>query len=231
MKAIVDKANADTAPLRNAVIGSQSVDILRDDPARLKESAMGNFVADAMRAKYPTASRRRSPTRAACGRTSCATPPTGGEQPGEITWGEVFAVLPFGNRTVIVTLTYEQLVAAFENGFKPPCGDSSGGTGRTPQFSGLKVAFHCTGTVPVIDNIWLTPAGSTARRRCSARATRVRIVTNDFMFTGGDGYTAFAGGTNVLQHGRPAARRDDRVHHGATRRSAPPVDGREDRSV
>ena len=36
-------------------------------------------------------------------------PPTAGEQPGEITWGEVFAVLPFGNRTVIETLTYAQL--------------------------------------------------------------------------------------------------------------------------
>ena len=53
VKAIVDKANADTAVLRNQVIGTQTIDILRDDPARLKESAMGNLVADAMRAKYP----------------------------------------------------------------------------------------------------------------------------------------------------------------------------------
>ena len=29
----------------------------------------------------------------------------------------------------------------------------------------------------------------------------VRIVTNDFMFTGGDGYTALTGGTDVLQPG------------------------------
>ena len=28
---------------------------------------------------------------------------------GEITWGEAFAVLPFGNSTVIETVTYEQL--------------------------------------------------------------------------------------------------------------------------
>ena len=38
--------------LRNQVIGTQSVDILRD-PSRLIESAMGNMVADAMRDKYP----------------------------------------------------------------------------------------------------------------------------------------------------------------------------------
>ena len=29
------------------------------------------------------------------------TPPSSaGEQPGEITWGEMFTILPFGNRTV-----------------------------------------------------------------------------------------------------------------------------------
>ena len=32
-------------------------------------------------------------------------------------------------------------------------------------------------------------------------APAIKIVTNDFMFTGGDGYTAFAGGTDVLQPG------------------------------
>ena len=29
----------------------------------------------------------------------------------------------------------------------------------------------------------------------------VRFVTNDFMYTGGDGYTVFAQGTDVLQPG------------------------------
>ena len=29
----------------------------------------------------------------------------------------------------------------------------------------------------------------------------VRLVTNDFMYTGGDGYTVFAGGTDVQQPG------------------------------
>ncbi len=52
VQAIVDDANAQTAPLRNQVIGTQSNDILRD-PTRLSESAMGNMVADAMREKYP----------------------------------------------------------------------------------------------------------------------------------------------------------------------------------
>ena len=194
MKAIVDKANADTAPLRNVVIGRQAFDILRDNPARLKESAMGNMVADAMRLKYPEA--EAAITNSGGLREDLLfARALGGEQPGEITWGEAFAVLPFGNSTVIETLTYAQLVAAFENGLKPPCGDSSGGTGRTPQFSGLKVTYHCNGLVPVIDQIlkgddgrWApaTRSGSSPTTSCSPVATATR---------------RFAGGTDVLQTG------------------------------
>ena len=43
VKAIVDDANAQTAVLRNQVIGTQSIDIRRA-PTRLFESAMGNMV-------------------------------------------------------------------------------------------------------------------------------------------------------------------------------------------
>ena len=193
VKAVVDKANADTAPLRNVVIGRQSFDILRDNPARLKESAMGNMVADAMRLKYPEAEAAITNSGGLREDLFFARA-LGGEQPGEITWGEAFAVLPFGNSTVIETLTYAQLVKAFENGLRPPCGDASGGTGRTPQFSGLKVTYHCNGLVPVIDQIL---KGTTVM----GTADTVRIVTNDFMFTGGDGYTALSGGSDVKQTG------------------------------
>ena len=192
VKAIVDQAKVETGPKLNEVIGSQSVDILRDDPARLKESAMGNFVADAMRAKYASLGVEAAITNSGGLRADLRMASTpGGEQPGQITWGEAFAVLPFGNSTVIFTLSYAQLVAAFENGLKPPCGDVSGGTGRTPQFSGLKVTYHCNGAVPVIDRIdkGATQMGS---------GDTVRVVSNDFMFNGGDGYTAFQGGTDVL---------------------------------
>jgi 2',3'-cyclic-nucleotide 2'-phosphodiesterase (5'-nucleotidase family) len=124
-----------------------------------------------------------------------------GGGPGEITWGEAFAVLPFGNATVIETLTYEQLVAALANGFRPPCGDSSGGTGRTPQYSCLWVEFHCNGNVPAIDNLWLAPPGPRPTTAPLGPGSTIRVVTNDFMFGGGDGYTALSGGTDVLPTG------------------------------
>jgi 2',3'-cyclic-nucleotide 2'-phosphodiesterase (5'-nucleotidase family)/predicted AlkP superfamily phosphohydrolase/phosphomutase len=202
VKAIVDKAFADTGPLLNVVIGTQSTDITRDNPARLKESAMGNFVADAMRAKYADDGVQVAITNSGGLRQDLLRNViSGGEQVGEITWGEAFAVLPFGNATTIETLSYEQLIAALQNGFRPPCGDSSGGTGRTPQYSGMWVEFHCNGTVPVIDNVWLAPPGPRPTTAPLGPGSTVRIVTNDFMFGGGDGYTALTGGTNVLQTG------------------------------
>jgi 2',3'-cyclic-nucleotide 2'-phosphodiesterase (5'-nucleotidase family) len=200
VQAIVDQANADTAVLRNKVIGTQSVDIRRA-PDRLHESAMGNLVADAMRAKYPGVDAAYTNS-GGLRQDILQAPPTAGEAAGEITWGEAFAVLPFGNRTVIETLTGAQLTTAFLNGFAPFCDPAfAGGTGRFPQISGLRVQFHCTGTTPVVDGIWKTPGGVTDPGTLVGPADPIRFVTNDFMYTGGDGYTVFALGTDVLQPG------------------------------
>ena len=200
VQAIVDDANAKTAVLRNKVIGSQSVDILRA-PTRLFESAMGNLVTDAMRAKYPGVDAAYTNS-GGLRQDIVFAPPSAGEQPGEITWGEMFAVLPFGNRTVILTLTGDQLRQAFVNGFTPFCDPGfAGGTGRFPQISGLKVTFSCTGTTPVVTGMWKTPQGISGPATPIGPADPVRFVTNDFMYTGGDGYTVFAQGTDVLQPG------------------------------
>ena len=198
VQAIVDQANAETAVLRNQVIGSQQFDILRA-PTRLFESAMGNMVADAMRLKYPgvdAAYTNSGGLRA----DLLMMPPSAGEQPGQITWGEMFAVLPFANRTVILTLTGAQLEQAFLNGFSPKC-NAAIATGRFPQISGLKVTYHCNGTTPVVDGMWKTPSGIGGPQIAIGPADSVRFVTNDFMYTGGDGYTVFAQGTNVQQPG------------------------------
>jgi len=139
---------------------------------------------------------------------NCA-PPSAGEAACAITWGEMFSVLPFGNRTVLETLTGAQLTTAFLNGFSPKC-NSAIATGRFPQISGLKVQYHCINAIPdplnavdtpVIDGIWKAPFGVTGPLTLVGPADTVRFVTNDFMYTGGDGYTAFTLGTNVQQPG------------------------------
>jgi len=200
VQAIVDDANAKTAVLRNKVIGTQVADIRRA-PTRLFESAMGNLVTDAMRAKYPGIDAAYTNS-GGLRQDIVFAPPAAGEQPGQITWGEVFAVLPFGNRTVILTLTGDQLRQAFVNGFTPFCDPGfAGGTGRFPQISGLKVTFSCSGTTPVVTGMWKTPQGINGPATPIGPSDPVRFVTNDFMYTGGDGYTVFAQGTDVLQPG------------------------------
>jgi 2',3'-cyclic-nucleotide 2'-phosphodiesterase (5'-nucleotidase family) len=196
VQAIVTQANTETAPLRNRVIGTQSVDIRRD-PTRLSESAMGNMVADAMRLKYPGVDAAITNS-GGLRQDILRTPPTATEQPDEITWGEVFAVLPFGNKTVIETLTGAQLTAGLLNGVSPACNPAIA-TGRFPQVSGLKITYHCNGTTPVIDGIWKAPNGPAGTLTPVGPSDTVRFVTNDFMLTGGDGYTAFAAGTDVQQ--------------------------------
>ena len=178
------------------MIGTQTGDILRD-PTRLSESAMGNLVADAMLAAYPGCRGGADELRRPARRTSLSAPPTAGEQPGEITWGEVFAVLPFGNDTVIETLTGAQLRAGLLNGLSPACNTAGrdrplpagrGPDHRVPLQRHHAGDRHALGKAP--EGGPLTPIGD---------ADTVRIVTNDFMFTGGDGYTALAQGTDVLQ--------------------------------
>ncbi len=198
VQSIVDDANEQTAQLRNQVIGTQANDVTRA-PTRLFESEMGNLVADAMRAKYPGVDAAYTNSGGLRQDLVC-TPPSAGEGPCEITWGEMFAVLPFGNRTVILTLTGQQLEQAFLNGFSPVC-DSNVATGRFPQVSGIRATFTCNGTTPVVTGMWRTPGGIGGPQTPIGPADPVRIVTNDFMFTGGDGYTVFAQGSDVLQPG------------------------------
>lgn len=198
VRKIVDDANAQTEELRKQVIGTQVADIRRD-PTRLSESAMGNLVADSMRAKYPGIDAAYTNSGGLRADLLCS-PPSSGEQPCEITWGEMFSVLPFGNRSVILTVTGAQLREAFLNGVSPVC-DPNIATGRFPQISGLKVTFRCTGKTPEVTGLWKTPDGADGPATVIGDADTVRMVINDFMFTGGDGYTVFAGGTNVAQPG------------------------------
>ena len=92
-------------------------------------------------------------------------------------------MLPFGNRTVIETLTGAQLTEALLNGFSP--GVQPGDRHR-PLPAGLGAArstFHCDGTTPVIAASGKAPDGPGGPLTPIGPTDTVRIVTNDFMFT------------------------------------------------
>jgi 2',3'-cyclic-nucleotide 2'-phosphodiesterase (5'-nucleotidase family) len=52
-----------------------------------------------------------------------------------------------------------------------------------------------------VDSIAKAPDGSGGPPAPVGPTDTVRLVTNDFLFTGGDGYTALTGGAGVLNPG------------------------------
>jgi hypothetical protein len=177
------------------VVGTQAFDILRD-PARLRESAMGNMVADSLRLSLPGVDAALMNSGGLRNDLPC-TPPFGGEAACEIIWSELFRVLPFGNLAVIETITGAQLTAALQNGLAPSCNPALS-TGRTAQVSGLQVSYTCAGSSVVINTLTRTPAGIGGTAIPIGPADSVRLVTNDFMASGGDGYLVLMGGTDVV---------------------------------
>jgi 2',3'-cyclic-nucleotide 2'-phosphodiesterase (5'-nucleotidase family) len=114
--------------------------------------------------------------------------------------GKVIGTQQFDNRTVVETLTGAQLEQAFLNGFSPKCNPAIANRPLPPDLR-PEGDDTCNGAAPVVTGMWKAPNGVGGTLTPVGPADTVRFVTNDFMFTGGDGYTVFAQGTNVLQPG------------------------------
>jgi 5'-nucleotidase len=148
---------------------------LSNAECRRGECALGNLVAEAMLAVVPGA--------------EVAITNGGGLRAGlpdgQVTLGDVLTVLPFGNMVAVMGLRGADLVAAIEHGLS----QGAGTAGRFPQVAGLRFAWDPT-----------APPGSRVRGVQVAQGPgfapvdpgRVyRVVTNDFMRKGGDGYVMF----------------------------------------
>ena len=135
------------------------------------ESRLGDLIADAHRAAFPDAD-------------IAFTNPggiRGGLPAGALTWGQLFAVQPFGNELVAMTLTGAQVKALLE--------EQWAAEPRVLQVSGLSYAWSAA-----------APSGSkvSALRVGGAPlepAARYRVVVNAFLAGGGDGFRAFTEGT------------------------------------
>ena len=152
----------------------------RKATVRSSETPIGNLIADAMRA--------------AVGADIAIT--NGGGIRGnkeyaagtELTRRDILTELPFGNRTLLLDISGADILAGLENGVSK-VEDSAG---RFPHVSGITVEADLT-----------KPAGS---RIVSVKvadapldpASRYKLATNDYMAGGGDGYSAFRNGKQLL---------------------------------
>jgi 2',3'-cyclic-nucleotide 2'-phosphodiesterase (5'-nucleotidase family) len=152
----------------------------RRSTVRSQEAAIGNLVADA--------------TRSAVGADIAIT--NGGgiradkEYPAgsKLTRADIFAELPFGNTTVKLELTGEQIVAALENGFS----QVREVAGRFPQVSGLAVEVDLG--EPPGSRVKSVEVGGAP----IDPARTYTVATNDYMAAGGDGYKVFVGAKNLI---------------------------------
>jgi 2',3'-cyclic-nucleotide 2'-phosphodiesterase/3'-nucleotidase len=182
--ALVADYQAEIAPIVNAVKASTSGIISRGPDRYTMEVPMGDLIADAQAWKGGTQIAFMNPggIRADLAYSS---------YPHDITYGDFFIVQPFDNKLVTMNLTGTQIYALLEQQFKPPQSSM-----KLLQQSGLIYSFDLS--LPVGSRI--TSLTLTDGTPIDPAAT-YSVTCNEFIATGGDGFSVFLGGSNVTRIG------------------------------
>jgi 5'-nucleotidase len=192
MKLLLDQYRVASAPMANRVVGSITADIKRTGNAA-GESALGDVIADAQLAATEGAGYGDAVvamTNPGGIRTDLLySQISGGEALGEVTFAEAFAVQPFSNSLVTMTLTGAQLKTVLEQQFNNP----APGQSRMLQVS-ASLTYSWSVSAPIgskvsdikINGVAVDPAAS------------YRVTVNNFLAGGGDGFTALTAGTDLL---------------------------------
>jgi 5'-nucleotidase len=161
------------APIVTRVIGHAAADIPRAEN-EAGESALGNLIADAQRAALKTDFAFMNPGGI---RTDVLA--------GTITYRDLFAVQPFGNSLVSMTLTGEQIYALLNQQW-------SNQPQRILQVSGLTYTWD--DSRPANDRVVEVRQNGKA----IDRAAEYSVTTNDFLAAGGDNFAVFRKGKNQV---------------------------------
>jgi 5'-nucleotidase len=184
-----------SAPLANKVIGKIQGDLTRD-AGPLGEQTLGDVIADAQLAA--TASATTGAAQLALmnpggirADLKASDISSGGEAVGEVTYGEAFTVQPFGNSLVTKTMTGDMLRRVLEQQFVG-CGGQ--GTRRILQISATLAYQSNPNATVCADHIGTISVNGTV----VTPTTSLRVTMNNFLATGGDGFTVFKEGTDPL---------------------------------
>ena len=182
--AIIDKYTAISAPIANKRIGATTAALTREQNAA-GESVLGDVIADSQLADTASAT---------TGNAVVAFMNPGGIRTdidaGDITFADAFAVQPFGNSLVTMTLTGAQIDRALEQqwdgqGTSPKVLQVSGGFTYTWSASGPLGSRVDPSTIK-INGVTVDPAAT------------YRVTVNSFLADGGDGFTILKSGTDRL---------------------------------
>ncbi len=192
LTALVTKYKTLSAPLANRIVGNITADITSVNNAA-GESAAGDVIADAQLAATSAPEfggavvAFMNPGGIRNGGLFFANSP-GGEAPGEVTYGELFTVQPFNNVMTVLTCTGAQVEALLEQQFRS--------TGNTILQVPDGFTYTWDAAAPIgsrVDIASIKIDGTPI----SALAS-YRVATNNFLATGGDGFSVFTGCTNPL---------------------------------
>lgn len=188
--AIITKYDNLVKPLENRIVGKLAGALSKTANAA-GESSLGNVIADSQLAAT-------SPTKLGGAQIALMNP--GGvradltpDASGNVTYGQLFTVQPFGNTLVSMTVTGADLIELLEQQF----------TGYTNNQPFDRVLLVSNGFSYSYDRT--QPAGQRVLRNTvmlngtviSAVMT-YRITVNNYLATGGDAFTVLTKGTNIL---------------------------------
>jgi 5'-nucleotidase len=114
---------------------------------------------------------------------------------GSVTYGQIFALEPFGNTLVVRTLTGAQLKALLEQQFEDVDGKGALRASTLVPSANFHFAFDLSR--PQGDRI----VAMTLNGGPIAANGRYRVTVNNFLASGGDGYSALAEGTDPFDAG------------------------------
>jgi 5'-nucleotidase len=190
LTALVNKYKTIVAPLANRVIGSITADIKRAATS-MEESALGDVIADAQLdatndpgfGDAVVAFMNPGGIRADLQFAQIS----GGEQPGEVTYGEAFDVQPFGNSLVTMTLTGAQIDALLEQQWTI--------ANRMLQVSD-GFTYEWSASAPAGNKV--DPASIKINGVPINLSANYRVTVNSFLADGGDNFTVLRQGTDRL---------------------------------
>jgi 5'-nucleotidase len=200
VQSVVDQYVAAAAPLANRVVGSITETLLsaRDsggDPDADGEAPLGNIIADSQ-LEATAAPLKGGAVIAFMNPGGIRAPLTyggpGGGVPDPVTYGELFTVQPFGNTLVVKTCTGAQIQALLEQQQFPTI---PGSPQRVLTVShGFNYTWDASGPAGnKVINSTVTLNGAPI-----VDSQSYRVEMNNFLATGGDGFTVFAACTDQL---------------------------------
>ncbi|MEA1070938.1 bifunctional metallophosphatase/5'-nucleotidase [Sphingomonas sp. LY160] len=202
-KALIDRYVAAAKPEAARVVGRLSGPVLKKEDDNREQTA-GNFIADAQLAASRDEGAEVAFINSGGVRTDLVPAPD-----GSVTFGNIFAMQPFGNSLVVKTLTGVQLKALLEQQF-----DSGSNTAERPNLLLPSKGFFFSYDLsrPTGQRI-VTMA---LNGKSIDPAATYRVTVNNFMASGGDNFTVLAQGTDATDAGSDVEALEAYLKVGAT---------------